>query len=227
MTTLHLTAYLLLTATALFATTQHPTDLATQSIANTDSVIGRVVTIVKSKAPWYAADFLVDRAFRKAIPTYKKLDGLRFKAFSSIKTSSGKFVGGIYLWDSDAQARRWFTPDWFADIERKRGHKPTVDYFPLINAQSFVASDSDYRKSGGVTIFIHGIDSALTQQCLTKQPGLLRTYIVAEANQQSGTLLLFSTVGYANTFLAEHPGRQSDWFETSVLLDNTQNSERP
>ena len=179
------------------------------------------VTIVTVKAPWYAFDFLLSGQFRKAIPVYQRVAGLQFKAFSSITTEDGKFFGGIYRWDSEKQARNWYTPTWFANVERKRGHKPTVDYYPVVTDTAFVAPTFDYSKeSDGVTVFVHAISPALSQQCLTQQPGLLRTYLVRQKDDKEGAMLLFAAAEMATAFLRNQQVSHYDWFRTPVLLSN-------
>ncbi len=182
---------------------------------------GRVVAIVRVKAPWYAFDFLLSREYRKTIPTYKAVKGLRFKAFSSIETGKGKFFGGIYLWETATDARQWFTPAWFADVEKKRGAKPDVVYMPVVADTSFVAAPFAYGpESEAVTVVIQGISPALSRHCLAKQPGLWRTYIVTDPAQTQGAVLLFASAREAKSFLATQAVSRYDWYTTPVLLNN-------
>lgn len=34
-----------------------------------------------------------------------------------------------YLWESEAAARAWYTPEWEARMEKAFGAKPTVTYY--------------------------------------------------------------------------------------------------
>jgi hypothetical protein len=178
--------------------------------------------IVDVPAPWYAFDFVLPGQFKKVLPTYQRLNGLRFKAFSIHPTQTQKLFGGIYLWDSEAQARRWFTPAWVAEVARKRGHQPSVRYYPLVSDQHFVTPEFDYRagESESVTVFVHGLSPALRAACLTAQPGLLRSYLVREKGEKEGALLLFAAADQATAFLQRQQEPAHDWFKTPVLLNN-------
>ena len=201
------------------ATARHPQPVPSRALPAPT----RTLTIVKSKAPWYAANFLLVREFRKLVPVYQQIDGLEFKAFSSIVTPAGKFFGGIYCWTSEAQARAWYSPTWFADVERKRGHRPSVEYYALVDEVIF-AGDAPAPGRGErrcVTVFAHALTPAQRPQCLRPQPGLLRTYLVREPQGQEGTLLLFATAGSAANFLKQSAGSCTyEWFMTPVLVDN-------
>jgi hypothetical protein len=37
--------------------------------------------------------------------------------------------GGIYLWQSEAAARAWYTPEWEKRVEAAFGARPTVTYY--------------------------------------------------------------------------------------------------
>ena len=159
----------------------------------------------------------VRRGFRDARPTYQALDGLRFKAFSSIDKPNGTYFGGIYLWTSEQQARHWFSPAWFADVGKKRHTKPLVEYLPVVRMATFVPATFDYRQheSDCVTVFVHDPNPDGTKACQTAHTGLLRTYLVEEVAHRQGALLLFTSATAANAFLTQH-----DWFKTPVLLSN-------
>lgn len=182
------------------------------------------VAIVSVKAPWYAFNFLLSTGFKKALPTYQQVPGLRFKAFSSSVTPDGKVFGGIYWWDSETQARNWYTPQWAAEVMRNRGHQPKVAYYPVVQEAVFVGPEFDYRQyeKHCIILFVHALSPELRRQCLAAQPGLLRACVVREpraANQQ-GALLLFASARQAKSFLRQQPAATYDWFWTPVLLSN-------
>lgn len=189
----------------------------------TDSSDSQVVVIVKVKAPWYAFQSVLKGKFKDALPDYQKLDGLAFKAFSTIKTEQGKYYGGIYLWESRAKATNWFSPKWFADVKEKRGVEANVAYFDVIHFVNFVATDFDHRKGEDscVTIFIHKITEDIIRKSTTPQTGLLRTYIIKEAENQQGALLLFAHDKAAENFIKENQIINFEKFETPVLLNNS------
>lgn len=219
-----LTAILLLTTGLLTDTGQpSPATYLVGKPPHTQPMAGRFVTIVKSKAPWYAFNFLLARAFRKAVPVYQRIDGLLFKAFSHSRSDKGKYFGGIYLWQSEADARQWYTPNWFAEVERKRGQKPTVAFFPLVNDLLFVPENFDYRRheTTCVTLYLHALTPVYIQQCVNRQPGLLRTFVIAEDGLQ-GAILLFSSARDANAFLKRSGFKLYERFSTPTLLNNVQ-----
>ena len=37
--------------------------------------------------------------------------------------------GGVYLWNSEAAARAWYTPEWEKRMEAAFGARPTVTYY--------------------------------------------------------------------------------------------------
>ena len=37
--------------------------------------------------------------------------------------------GGVYLWESEAAARAWYTPDWEKRMEAAFGARPAVTYY--------------------------------------------------------------------------------------------------
>ncbi|MBO0935778.1 hypothetical protein J2I47_04380 [Fibrella sp. HMF5335] len=213
-----------LTGAALLATAQ-PSCASYVPVPPTQNearLVGQVVTIVRVKAPWYAFDFLLRRGFREALPTYQSVNGLRFKAFSSIDRPDGTFFGGIYWWDTERQARQWYSPAWFADVERKRKARPTVDYLPVVRVATFVAPSFNYRQHEGdcVTVFVHELNGEQIKACLSAQNGLLRTYLVGESGQQQGGLLLFASAESARSFVAKQHLSRYDWYKTPALLNN-------
>ena len=73
----------------------------------------------------------VDRArlvaeFRAAIPAYQKVPGLQRKYF--VITGDGRF-GGIYLWDTQASAERWFDSAWHERARMTYGADAVIEWF--------------------------------------------------------------------------------------------------
>ena len=179
-----------------------------------------VVTITKVKTPWYALPFLLRRGFAKAVPEYQQVDGLRFKYFAH--TMHPNRFGGIYLWESDAQARRWFGAQWFARVQQTYKTAGTVDYYPLVSEQQFVAEGYDYRAAEcqSVTLLLHRTDAAAEQRAAQGPPGLLRLYVVREGADARSLVLLFASSAAAAAYLATRPAGQPKRFDTPVLLHN-------
>jgi hypothetical protein len=47
-------------------------------------------------------------------------------------------AGGVYLWQSEAAARAWYTPEWAERMQATHGVKPTVTYY-----ESLVVVDNE------------------------------------------------------------------------------------
>lgn len=89
-----------------------------------------VIVVVKVPRPWYVPDLLIVRKMRDAMPTYRAIPGLRFKAFT-LAEADGDF-GGIYLWRDAAAASAWFTPAWYARVREQRGVEARVRRFSVV-----------------------------------------------------------------------------------------------
>ena len=82
-----------------------------------------IVQIPLSKRPREAAI----AAARQSAPTYTALaaKGLLKKYYLNGDAGGG----GVYLWDSEASARAWYTPEWEKRMAAAFGAKPTVTYY--------------------------------------------------------------------------------------------------
>lgn len=60
-------------------------------------------------------------------PNYRGIDGLVRKCY--ILSEDGETVGGIYLWESRAQAEKMYDAAWRATVTEKYGSPPSVTYF--------------------------------------------------------------------------------------------------
>ena len=65
--------------------------------------------------------------FRSTAPKYRELPGLLRKVY--LHADDGRSVGGVYLWQSRADAERVYTEDWKAFVREKYGTTPTISYF--------------------------------------------------------------------------------------------------
>lgn len=188
-----------------------------------DTTQVKVVSIVKVKAPWYAFQFVLKGKFKDAIPDYQKIDGLQFKAFSTIDTEQGKFFGGIYLWENQQVAENWFTPAWHEKVKTKIGSAANLSYYHVKRDVLFVKEGFDYRKNenNSVSIFIHQIDEEVTKKAINQNEGLLRTYLVEEGfESKKGAILLFINEENATQFIKANQLKQVEIFLTPVLLNN-------
>jgi hypothetical protein len=82
-----------------------------------------IVQIPMTKRPRETA---VESA-RKTAPTYTALaaKGLLRKYYLNGEQGGG----GVYLWESEAAARAWYTPEWEKKMAAAFGAVPTVTYY--------------------------------------------------------------------------------------------------
>jgi hypothetical protein len=65
--------------------------------------------------------------FLTTAPTYQGIAGLVRKSY--VVADDGNSVGGIYLWNSRAEAEAMYTESWRAYVREKYGTDPSVTYF--------------------------------------------------------------------------------------------------
>jgi hypothetical protein len=67
------------------------------------------------------------KIFLSTAPKYQGMPGLFRKCY--VLSQDGGTVGGIYLWNSQAEAEAVYTEAWRAFVRDKYGTEPTVTYF--------------------------------------------------------------------------------------------------
>lgn len=67
------------------------------------------------------------RVFKSTAPKYVGKPGLIRKHY--YVTEAGDRAGGIYLWQSKADAEACYTPEWKAMVAEKYGAPPEIQYF--------------------------------------------------------------------------------------------------
>jgi hypothetical protein len=65
--------------------------------------------------------------FLSTAPTYRGVQGLFRKVY--LLSQDGGTAGGVYLWNSRADADAMYTDAWRAFVREKYGTDPTVTYF--------------------------------------------------------------------------------------------------
>ncbi|KIL97070.1 hypothetical protein CCC_00131 [Paramagnetospirillum magnetotacticum MS-1] len=65
--------------------------------------------------------------FLSTAPKYQAVPGLIRKTY--ILSEDGTVAGGLYLWNSRAEAEALYTPEWRAFVTEKYGTEPVVAYF--------------------------------------------------------------------------------------------------
>jgi hypothetical protein len=198
-----------------------------------------VAVVVKVPTPWYAPKFFVASKMRDTIPPYESLQGLNFKAFSFARADG--HYGGIYLWKDVASARQWFTPEWFARVERERGASADVRFFEvaavLVNPPDGARSDPD---SAAVATIVEipippgiGKDKvveglAASVSTFQRVPGLLRKYFITTPQGKFGGIYLWKDEASAKAWFTDawsdrvrrEYGQAAtvEWFDTPILL---------
>ena len=71
-----------------------------------------------------------DEAVASATKTAPTYSALKAKGLIRKYYLNGEAGGGaVYLWESEAAARAWYTPDWEKRVEAAFGGKPKVTYY--------------------------------------------------------------------------------------------------
>ena len=85
-----------------------------------------IVSILTYKLPrrWTVEE--ATAAFKSTAPIYLRKPGLLRKHY--YLSEAGDSVGGIYLWQSRADAQACFTPEWKAMVTAKYGTAPEIVY---------------------------------------------------------------------------------------------------
>lgn len=171
-----------------------------------------VVAIVEIDMPWYAPAFLVRSKMRDTISVYESLPGLAFKYFS---ISDASRFGGIYLWRDAATAHAWYSPEWFADVQRKRGAPADVRFFDVKAVQQF-AQVGRNDHSDAVATLLTGTDPGEARAA----DGLLRRYDLRAADGRTARLDLWSGRTAADRALSAVKPQATaiEWFAVPILL---------
>lgn len=202
-----------------------------------------VAVIVQVPKPWYAPRFVVQGRMRDTIPQYRALPGLAFKAYAFAQ-AEGHF-GGIYLWKDLSSARAWFTPAWFARVERERGVAADVRYFQVVAAidNHPAGTPFDAHSPSVASLWLAplpaGVDAGRWQReaqatvaTLGQVPGLLRRYLVSTGQGRVGHISLWrdsaSAQRWWNTERATGSAEATiEWFDTPILLPSSEAGNQP
>lgn len=171
----------------------------------------KILTITYVRKPWYAWRSLIVKKFKESIPTYQAIPGLMQKNYHF--TENHRQFGGLYLWATEAEARRWFNPAWFQRVVKTYGKEGIVDYYEVVESSTMATHELTGRY-WSVLQLGKSLDFA------PATPGLLRVTHIKN-NDQSGTITLWTTKASALQFFSQQKeaGRLS-YFDTPVLIDN-------
>jgi hypothetical protein len=85
-----------------------------------------IVAITKFQLPKPITRDEARQIFLSTAPTYQGVPGLVRKHY--VLWEDGSTVGGIYLWNSRAEAEALYTDSWKAFVREKYGTEPSVTY---------------------------------------------------------------------------------------------------
>jgi len=68
----------------------------------------------------------ITKTFQATAPKYRGMPGLLRKNY--FVSEDGRRAGGIYVWQSRADAERLYTADWKAFVQGKYGVPPVIEY---------------------------------------------------------------------------------------------------
>lgn len=85
-----------------------------------------IVTIVTFHLPQPTTVAEMTKTFQSTAPKYQGVAGLIRKNY--FVSEDGKRAGGIYVWESRADAERLYTPEWVKFVEGKYGTPPRIEY---------------------------------------------------------------------------------------------------
>jgi hypothetical protein len=86
-----------------------------------------ITTIVKFKLPQPIDVEKAREIFLSTAPKYREVPGLIRKYY--LLSEDGQTAGGVYLWQSRAQAEGLYTEDWKNFVRGKYGSDPSVTFF--------------------------------------------------------------------------------------------------
>ena len=86
-----------------------------------------IVTIVTFNLAKPATLEEMTKTFQSTAPKYQSVAGLLRKNYWM--SEDGKRAGGMYVWESRADADRLYTPEWRKFVEGKYGTPPQIEYF--------------------------------------------------------------------------------------------------
>lgn len=68
--------------------------------------------------------------FAEIAPNFLEIPGFLHKQF--ICARGGKVAGGVYMWESQEAAERFYSGEWLAGIRDRYGNEPKITYFETV-----------------------------------------------------------------------------------------------
>ena len=85
-----------------------------------------IVAIVTFRLPKSTSLAEITKTFQSTAPRYQGMAGLLRKNYWV--SEDGRRAGGIYVWESRADAERVYTAEWKKLVESKYGNPPEIEY---------------------------------------------------------------------------------------------------
>jgi hypothetical protein len=85
-----------------------------------------IVAIVTFNLPKASTLADITKTFQATAPKYRGMQGLLRKNYWM--SEDGRRAGGIYVWESRADAERVYTTEWKSFVEGKYGAPPVIEY---------------------------------------------------------------------------------------------------
>jgi hypothetical protein len=86
-----------------------------------------IVTLVTFRLPKPLTVAEASAIFATTAPKYQGLSGLSRKNY--VLSEDGQRAGGIYFWETRADAERAYNDEWRKMVEAKYGSPPIIEYF--------------------------------------------------------------------------------------------------
>ena len=81
--------------------------------------------------------------FAEIAPDFLKIPGFLRKQF--ICSRNGKVAGGVYMWESQEAAQRFYSGEWLTGIHDRYGTEPKISYFETV-----ALTDKTTGQAGGL-----------------------------------------------------------------------------
>jgi hypothetical protein len=85
-----------------------------------------IVAIVTFRLPHPTSLDEITKTFQSTAPRYQGVPGLLRKNYWL--SEDGRRAGGIYVWETRADAERVYTAEWKKLVESKYGNPPEIEY---------------------------------------------------------------------------------------------------
>ncbi len=85
-----------------------------------------IVAIVTFRLPNPTSLTEITKTFQSTAPRYQGMRGLLRKNYWV--SDDGRRAGGIYVWETRADAERVYTADWTALVQSKYGSPPEIEF---------------------------------------------------------------------------------------------------